>query len=103
MFLEEGYRQSERAGRLPRLCSDAIAGAIYELMYHHAVSGRTAQMAELTPQCAYVALAPFIGAAKASQFVEHQTRARASEVRRHAPAALIPRLASTLRSVLPWA
>lgn len=70
VFLEEGYRQSERAGRLPRLCSDAIAGAIYELMYHHAVTGRTGRMAGLTPQCAYVALAPFIGPAEAARFVE---------------------------------
>jgi AcrR family transcriptional regulator len=70
VFLEEGYRQSERAGGLPRLCSDAIAGAIYELMYHHAVTGRTARMVELTPQCAYVALAPFMGPEQAIRFVE---------------------------------
>jgi len=72
VFLEEGYRQSPRAGGLPRLCSDAIAGAIFELMYHHAVTGRTRQMVELTPQCAYVALAPFIGAGAAGEFVAAQ-------------------------------
>ena len=77
VFLEEGYSQSPRAGRLPRLCSDAIAGAIFELMYHHAVSGRTERMAELTPQCAYVALAPFMGAAEAGEFVEVQSAAPA--------------------------
>ena len=69
VFLEEGYRQSPRAERLPRLCSDAITGAIYELMYHHAVTGRAGRMAELTPQCAYVALAPFIGPVEAADFV----------------------------------
>jgi AcrR family transcriptional regulator len=69
IFLEEGYAQSPRAEALPRLCSDAIAGAVFELMYHHAVKGRLARLPELTPQCAYVALAPFIGPAQANELV----------------------------------
>lgn len=77
VFLEEGYRQSPRAGRLPRLCSDAIAGAIFELMYHEALSGRVERMAELTPQCAYVALAPFMGAVEADSFLRRRSAAPA--------------------------
>jgi AcrR family transcriptional regulator len=70
IFLEEGYRQNPRAQALPHLCSDAIAGAIFELLYHHAVTERIPQLPELTPQCAYIALAPFIGPAEASELVQ---------------------------------
>ena len=69
IFLEEGYRQNARAEALPRLCSDAIAGAILELVYDHATNGRISQVGELTAECAYVALAPFLGAGEAAGFV----------------------------------
>lgn len=69
IFLEEGYRQNPQAEQLPRLCSDAIAGALFELLYHHATNERIPQLAELTPQCAYIALAPFIGPMQAAEFV----------------------------------
>jgi AcrR family transcriptional regulator len=69
IFLEEGYRQSTQAEALPHICSDAIAGAIFELLYHHAVTERILQLPELTPQCAYIALAPFIGVGEAVEFV----------------------------------
>ncbi len=78
IFLEEGYHQNPRAEALPRLCSDAIAGAIFELLYHHAVNERIPQLAELTPQCAYVALAPFIGPSEAADFIQAQAAAGAS-------------------------
>jgi len=73
IFLEEGYSQNPRAEALPRLCSDAIAGAIFELLYHHAINECTPQLPELTPQCAYVALAPFIGPTQAAEFVAAKT------------------------------
>ena len=49
IFIEEGYRQNPRAEALPQLCSDAIAGAIFELLYHHATRDRIPQLAELPP------------------------------------------------------
>lgn len=70
LFLEDGYRQRPEAERLPRLCSEAIAGAILEPMRHLTVEGRTAQAQMLTPQITYVAIAPFIGAQKALELVE---------------------------------
>jgi AcrR family transcriptional regulator len=70
IFLEEGYRQNPRAEQLPRLCSDAIAGSIFELLYHHAVHDLIPRLPELTPQCTYTALAPFIGPTQAAEFVQ---------------------------------
>jgi AcrR family transcriptional regulator len=69
IFLEEGYRQSPQAEQLPRVCSDAIAGALFEILYHHATHDLIDRLPELTPQFSYVALAPFVGPAQASELV----------------------------------
>jgi AcrR family transcriptional regulator len=76
LFLEDGYRQRPQAERLPRLCSEAIGGAIFELIRRQAVHGRTAQMLELLPQAAFVAMAPFTGAAEALELVRTKCRTR---------------------------
>jgi hypothetical protein len=70
LFLEQGYHGSKRAEQLPRLCSDAIAGAIHELLYHAAQENRIEDLRELLPQAVYVALAPFLGPAKARACVD---------------------------------
>jgi AcrR family transcriptional regulator len=77
LFLEEGYHRSARAERLPRLCSDAIAGAIHELLYDAAQNDRVAELRELLPQAVYVALAPFLGPRRARETVD-ELAARAS-------------------------
>lgn len=70
LFLEEGYHRGARAEKLPRTCSDAIAGAIHELLYHAAQNDRVEELRELLPQAVYVALAPFLGPAKARGIVD---------------------------------
>jgi len=62
VFLEEGYRQNPGAARLPRVCSEAIAGAIIGLMRRIVIEGRTQRMLSIAPAAAYTTLAPFIGA-----------------------------------------
>jgi AcrR family transcriptional regulator len=75
LFLEDGYRQSPQAERLPRLCSEAIAASILGLMRRTVDEGRTERMLEVLPQAAYVALAPFIGPTAAMEFVEAKVTA----------------------------
>jgi AcrR family transcriptional regulator len=72
LFLEEGYRQRPEAEDLPRLCSEAIAGAILELMRRQTVKGNIDQMQHLAPQAVYVALAPFIGPEAALTLIEEK-------------------------------
>jgi AcrR family transcriptional regulator len=69
-FLEEGYRYREEAGTLPHLFSQAIAGAIFEIIRRHVGDGRFARLAARLPQLAYIAIAPFAGAEKAIGLVE---------------------------------
>jgi AcrR family transcriptional regulator len=80
LFLEEGYHRSPRAEQLPRLCSDAIAGAIHELLYHAAQNDRAPELRELLPQAVYVALAPFFGPVKAREVVDELAASRAAQV-----------------------
>lgn len=70
LFLEDGYRQGAAAERLPRLCSEAIGHAILGLMRWQVLDGRTEHMLELLPEAAYLAWAPFLGAATALERVE---------------------------------
>jgi AcrR family transcriptional regulator len=74
LFLEDGYRQRPEAEALPRISSEAIAGGIEELLRHEVASGRTERAQELVPQAAYFALAPFIGAEQALDFVIERCR-----------------------------
>lgn len=72
LFLEEGYRQRPQAERLSRICSEAIAGAILELMRQEAVEGRIGRVGELAPQVVYVAVAPFMGPQAALKLIEEK-------------------------------
>ena len=69
LFLADGYQQSEAAERLPAICSEAIAGSVEGMIRHWLLTGRATRVLELLPQCAYVALAPFIGPSAALDFV----------------------------------
>jgi AcrR family transcriptional regulator len=77
IFLQEGYSQRARARQLPPICSDAITGAIFEIIYHYTYGDRIAQLPQLLPQLAYIALAPFVGPEQAGELVEAQTQATA--------------------------
>lgn len=66
LFLDEGYRQNAEAASLPRICSEAIAGAVYGLMRNVVLAGRTERMLSLLPAVVYTIQAPFIGAEDAA-------------------------------------
>lgn len=70
LFLEDGYRQTPAAARLPRLCSEAIGGSILGLLRWQVREGRTERALEVLPQAAYLVLAPFAGPAAAMELVE---------------------------------
>lgn len=75
LFLEDGYRQNPGAARLPRACSEAIAGAILGLMRRVVVEGKTERMLTIAPAATYTILAPFIGPEDALAQVQGWARA----------------------------
>jgi len=74
-FLEEGYGYRAQAHELPRLCSQASAGAIFEVVQQHVARRDLAGLAAHLPQLTYIAIAPFTGAERAIELV-HEIRAR---------------------------
>lgn len=73
LFIEPSYHHSNRAKRLPRLCSDAIGGAILELIRTEVLAGRTEAMPGILPQVSYVTIAPFLGASATLDFLAEKT------------------------------
>lgn len=70
IFFEEGYGYRAEPDRLPRLCSQAIAGAIFEIIQRHAARGDYAALGRKLPQLVYVAIAPFTGPEEAIRLLE---------------------------------
>ncbi|HEV2980366.1 MAG TPA: TetR/AcrR family transcriptional regulator [Solirubrobacteraceae bacterium] len=70
IFLEEGYLHRPEARALPRLTSQAIAGAIFEIIQRLVAEERWALLPAHLPQLAYIAIAPFTGAQEAIELVE---------------------------------
>lgn len=70
IFFEEGYAQRRDSGELSRLSSQAIAGAVFEIIQRHAARGETELLPLLLPQLSYIALAPFLGAEQAIETIE---------------------------------
>lgn len=77
LYLQEGYHYRAEAARLPQLCSEAIVGALYEIIYHEIDEGRGARVGELLPELAYIAIAPFTGARQAAELINGYARAEA--------------------------
>jgi AcrR family transcriptional regulator len=75
IFLEEGYRQRPEADALPRLCSQAISGAVFEIIRRYVAHGEGSALAQRLPQLSYIAIAPFTGAVEAIALLE-KLRAR---------------------------
>jgi AcrR family transcriptional regulator len=75
IFLEEGYRYHADAASLPRLCSQAVTGAIFEIIQRQVAQGELATLTSHLPQLTYIAIAPYTGAQQAIRLVE-EIRAR---------------------------
>jgi AcrR family transcriptional regulator len=79
IFLEEGYRLDAASRELPRLASEAITGAIYEIVQRHVARGNVAALPARLPQLAYIVLAPFTGATEAIEHVRELSGSRPLE------------------------
>jgi AcrR family transcriptional regulator len=70
LFMPEGFRYHAKGAPPPRLASQAIAGAIFEIIKRQVEEGEFATLPALLPQLAYIAIAPFTGAQEAIALVE---------------------------------
>ncbi len=84
IFLEEGYNYRPQAGELPRLSSQAIAGAVFEVVRRHIARGEYEQLRRRLPQLTYVAIAPFTGPEEAAHRLERMVARRSARGSRSA-------------------
>ncbi|MFI4990935.1 MAG: TetR/AcrR family transcriptional regulator [Solirubrobacterales bacterium] len=70
LFLEEGYGYRPEAQQLPRVTSEAIAGAAFEIVQRHAARQDFAGLLPRLPELTYIALAPFTGPEEAVRLIE---------------------------------
>jgi AcrR family transcriptional regulator len=54
---------------------EAIAGGLFDLCLHYALSGRLRELPELTTSATYIALAPFLGGEEAARIATERTAA----------------------------
>lgn len=78
IFLEEGYRYREQARSLPRLFSQTIAGAVFEIVQRTIERGEIAELPRKLPLLAYLAIAPFSGPREAIALLEGMSAASAA-------------------------
>ena len=69
IFLEEGYGYRPEARALPRLSSQAIAGAIFGIIQRLVAAERWEELPAHLPPLTYIAIAPFTGAQDAIELV----------------------------------
>jgi AcrR family transcriptional regulator len=70
IFFEEGYLYRLQARSLPRVCSQAIAGAVFEVIQRAVAEGSVAEVPRLLPHLTYISIAPFMGSGAAIAEVE---------------------------------
>jgi AcrR family transcriptional regulator len=66
-MLVPGFDEAPIQSAPPAVTIEAISGGVFELCLHHAFAGRIRELPELVPAATYVALAPFLGSARAGR------------------------------------
>lgn len=70
IFLQEGYQQQPRRAPPSRLSLEAIITSIFEIVYREARAGRDPRLTGMLAHMVFLALAPFLGAEEANQFID---------------------------------
>ena len=61
-----------RANPPGRLALEAIVAAIFEIVYHEARAGRTAQLSGMIGHMVFLFLTPFLGTEETNKFIDEQ-------------------------------
>lgn len=67
VFFDAGRREAPPDQELPKLVSESVVGAIYELIYARILRNRTAELPDLLPDLMYIALVPYVGPRQAAR------------------------------------
>ena len=79
IFLQEGYQQQLSRTPASRLALEAIITTIFEIVYHQTRERPEPQISGLMGQLAFLAMAPFLGAAEANLIIDEKLRSAREE------------------------
>jgi AcrR family transcriptional regulator len=66
-YLNPGYDLAPKGVDVPSIAAEAIAGGIWQVLYHYIEHKRLAELPDAVPQLIYVALTPFLGPTEAAK------------------------------------
>jgi AcrR family transcriptional regulator len=73
-YLSPGYGLAPKGLQVPAIAAEAIAGGIWQILHDYIDNGRIAELPEIAPQVAYLALVPFLGSEAAAAAAGRATR-----------------------------
>ena len=73
-YLSPGYGLAPKGLQVPVIAAEAIAGGIWQILHDYIDNGRIAELPEIAPQVAYLALVPFLGSEAAAAAAGRATR-----------------------------
>jgi len=76
VFFEAGRREASGDQDLPKLVSESVVGAIYELVYARILRNRTKELPDLLPDLMYISLVPYLGREQATRAYRAAAQAR---------------------------
>jgi len=82
IFLQEGYEHEPRAAIPTRVALEAIAATNFEIGYQATRASGRPVLSRLLPHVTHLALAPFLGAREANEFIDRQMNAAGVPVER---------------------
>jgi AcrR family transcriptional regulator len=91
IFLQEGYLHLDDERPPTPAMLEAIVTTLFEIVYQQTRAGSKPKLAGLTPQMTFLCLAPFLGAAQSSRFIEAKLSAGRPTSSRRARGAPKPR------------
>jgi AcrR family transcriptional regulator len=74
IFLQEGYQQKPRRTPPSRLGLEAIITSMFEIVYREVRGRKDPQVTGMIGHIAFLALAPFLGAAEANRFIDQKLK-----------------------------
>lgn len=85
-MFEAGFEEADARNPPPTIAAQAVVAALHELCFAHVTKERARELADLVPEGAFIALAPFIGGEAAAQIVIGAGARASPNGTAHAPA-----------------
>src|SRR5277367_1391509 len=67
VYLKPGYEFAPKSRRVPAIVTEALVGAIWQVLHDYIDTGRISELPDVAPQIVYLTLVPFLGSKEAAK------------------------------------